>query len=62
MNLNTQYQLNYANKIRVDLFAGGGGASIGTEMATGMPVDIAVNHSENAISMHRINHPHTKHF
>jgi DNA (cytosine-5)-methyltransferase 1 len=62
MNLNTQYQLNYANKIRVDLFAGGGGASIGTEMATGMPVDIAVNHNDNAISMHRINHPHTKHF
>lgn len=62
MNLHTQYQLNYANKISVDLFAGGGGASIGTEMATGMPVDIAVNHNDDAISMHRVNHPHTRHF
>ncbi|MBL4835772.1 MAG: DNA cytosine methyltransferase [Pseudomonas sp.] len=60
--LNTQYQLNYADKIRVDLFAGGGGASTGTEMATGMPVDIAVNHSDDAVSMHRVNHPHTRHF
>lgn len=62
MNLHTQYQLNYANDLRVDLFAGGGGASTGTEMATGKPVDIAVNHSENAISMHRVNHPYTQHF
>ncbi|ROZ80928.1 DNA cytosine methyltransferase [Pseudomonas neustonica] len=62
MNLHTQYQLNYANDLRIDLFAGGGGASTGTEMATGKPVDIAVNHSENAISMHRLNHPHTQHF
>ncbi|WP_425056670.1 DNA cytosine methyltransferase [Pseudomonas abyssi] len=62
MNLHTQYQLNYANDLRVDLFAGGGGASTGTEMATGKPVDIAVNHNENAISMHRVNHPYTQHF
>lgn len=62
MNLHTQYQLNYANDLRIDLFAGGGGASTGTEMATGKPVDIAVNHSPNAISMHRLNHPHTQHF
>ena len=62
MNLNTQYQLNYANDLRIDLFAGGGGASTGTEMATGKPVDIAVNHSDKAISMHRLNHPHTQHF
>ncbi|WVM88978.1 DNA cytosine methyltransferase [Halopseudomonas pachastrellae] len=31
-------------------------------MATGKPVDIAVNHNENAISMHRVNHPYTQHF
>ncbi|RGP57044.1 DNA cytosine methyltransferase [Pseudomonas abyssi] len=62
MNLHTQYQLNYANDLRIDLFAGGGGASTGTEMATGKPVDIAVNHNENAISMHRVNHPYTQHF
>lgn len=62
MPVHTQYRLNYTNKISVDLFAGGGGASIGTEMATGMPVDIAVNHNENAISQHKMNHPHTKHF
>ena len=30
----------------VDSFAGGGGASTGIEMATGHPVDIAINHNE----------------
>jgi DNA (cytosine-5)-methyltransferase 1 len=46
----------------VDLFAGGGGASLGIEMALGRPVDIAVNHDPKAIAMHQVNHPHTEHF
>lgn len=46
----------------VDSFAGGGGASTGIEMATGHPVDIAINHNEAAIMMHRRNHPYTEHY
>ena len=46
----------------VDSFAGGGGASTGIEMATGRYVDIAINHDEAAILMHKTNHPHTKHY
>lgn len=45
----------------VDLFAGGGGASIGIEAALGRPVDVAINHSENAIACHALNHPQTRH-
>jgi DNA (cytosine-5)-methyltransferase 1 len=45
----------------VDNFAGGGGASLGIEIATGRPVDIAVNHDAGAIEMHAANHPHTLH-
>lgn len=46
----------------VDNFAGGGGASTGIEMATGISVDIAINHDPEAIRMHRTNHPTTKHY
>lgn len=46
----------------VDNFAGGGGASTGMEDALGRPVDIAINHDPDAIAMHAINHPHTKHY
>lgn len=46
----------------VDSFAGGGGASTGIEAAIGRPVDIAINHSPEAIAMHKVNHPETKHF
>lgn len=46
----------------VDSFAGGGGASTGIEMATGHPVDIAINHDQSAIMMHRRNHPFTEHY
>ena len=46
----------------VDNFAGGGGASTGIELATGVSVDIAINHDPEAIRMHRTNHPHTKHY
>ncbi|WP_201259769.1 DNA cytosine methyltransferase [Tissierella sp. P1] len=46
----------------VDSFAGGGGASTGIELATGRSVDIAINHDEVAIEMHKTNHPNTKHY
>lgn len=46
----------------VDNFAGGGGASTGIEMATGVSVDIAINHDPEAIRMHKANHPNTKHY
>lgn len=45
----------------IDCFAGGGGASVGIEMALGRPVDIAINHDPDAILMHRTNHPDTLH-
>ncbi|WP_312224306.1 DNA cytosine methyltransferase [Stutzerimonas nitrititolerans] len=46
----------------IDNFAGGGGASTGIELGLGRPVDIAVNHDPEAVAMHDINHPHTRHF
>lgn len=46
----------------VDNFAGGGGASTGIELATGRSVDIAINHDPAAITMHRANHPSSKHY
>lgn len=45
----------------IDAFAGGGGASVGIEMALGRPVDIAINHDPEAIRMHTVNHPNTLH-
>lgn len=45
----------------IDCFAGGGGASVGIEMALGRQVDIAINHDPQAIRMHKTNHPGTLH-
>lgn len=45
----------------IDCFAGGGGASVGIEMALGRPVDIAIDHDPDAILMHKTNHPSTLH-
>ena len=45
----------------VDLFAGGGGASVGIEAALGRPVDVAVNHDPVALAVHAANHPDTEH-
>lgn len=58
--------MNYAqeslvDEIIVDNFAGGGGASTGIEIATGMAVAIAINHDLAAILMHKTNHPYTEH-
>lgn len=51
-----------ADGLIIDNFAGGGGASFGMELALGRPVDVAVNHSPEAIAVHRANHPRTRHF
>ena len=58
--MNTQIDL-LAEKI-LDSFAGGGGASTGVEMATGRPVNWAINHDPDAILQHKTNHPYTEHF
>ncbi len=55
-------QLNLFREIIVDNFAGGGGASTGIELATGLSVDIAINHDPAAIAMHQVNHPDTEHY
>jgi DNA (cytosine-5)-methyltransferase 1 len=57
-----QMLLDLNREIIVDLFAGGGGASCGIEMALGRTVDVAVNHDPAAVAMHRINHPQTVHY
>ena len=56
------YQDRLFNELIIDNFAGGGGASVGIELATGRPVDIAINHDADAIAMHSVNHPYTQHF
>lgn len=56
------FQDNLFRELVVDNFAGGGGASTGMELALGYPVDIAVNHDADAIAMHKVNHPYTRHY
>lgn len=56
-----QMLLDLNRELVVDLFAGGGGASTGIEMALGRHVDIAVNHDPAALAMHEMNHPQTYH-
>ncbi|MDN4590226.1 DNA (cytosine-5-)-methyltransferase [Xenophilus aerolatus] len=60
--LTPQFVLPIASELVVDLFAGGGGASTGIEQAIGRHVDIAVNHDPEAVSLHTVNHPQTRHF
>ena len=54
-------QLDLGHELIIDNFAGGGGTSTGLEAAFGRPVDIAINHDPEALAMHALNHPHTKH-
>jgi DNA (cytosine-5)-methyltransferase 1 len=60
--LTPQFLLDIHRELAVDLFAGGGGASTGIEQALGRPVDIAINHDAEAVSLHEANHPQTRHF
>lgn len=57
-----QLILDVHDKLIVDLFAGGGGMSVAFETAFGRSPDIAINHNDDALSMHRANHPLTRHF
>jgi site-specific DNA-cytosine methylase len=50
------------DEVIADNFAGGGGASLGIELALGRSPDLAVNHDAEAIAMHRANHPTTRHY
>ncbi|TCV51356.1 DNA cytosine methyltransferase [Pseudomonas sp. 460] len=61
----TQYGLSFNtqdDEIVVDFFCGGGGAGTGLEMGLGRPVNVAKNHSPDAISMHSVNHPSARHY
>jgi DNA (cytosine-5)-methyltransferase 1 len=60
--IGSQFILPLAHELVVDLFAGGGGASTGIEQAIGRHVDIAVNHDPQAVSLHEVNHPQTRHY
>lgn len=60
--LTPQLVLPIADEIVCDLFAGGGGMSTAIEQAIGRHADIAINHNDDALSMHRVNHPQTRHF
>lgn len=60
--MSKQLILDVHNELIVDLFAGGGGMSCAFEMAFGRSPDIAINHNDDALSMHRMNHPLTRHF
>lgn len=60
--INDQLGFAFGNELIVDLFAGGGGASLGVEQAFGRDVDIAINHNLTAVAVHRRNHPRTAHY
>ncbi|CAI8708293.1 DNA (cytosine-5)-methyltransferase 1 [Pseudomonas sp. IT-196MI5] len=65
LDFKTQYGLGFNaqdDEIVVDFFCGGGGAGTGLEMGLGRAVDVAKNHSPQAISMHAVNHPGAVHY
>ena len=65
LDFKTQYGLSFNSQddeIVVDFFCGGGGAGTGLEMGLGRPVNVAKNHSPDAISMHSANHPSAVHY
>lgn len=51
----------FTPEIEIDCFAGGGGSSCGARLATGRSPRFALNHNEDAIKMHKANHPRTHH-
>lgn len=52
----------FDDEVIIDLFAGGGGWSLGIEQALGRSPDAAVNHDPDAVAMHKVNHPETEHY
>lgn len=51
----------YEDEGIADVFAGGGGTSEGIEDALGVSPDVAINHDPDALGMHEVNHPKTRH-
>ena len=62
MSIELIHEYGSGDEISVDLFAGGGGASTGIEAAIGKPITIAINHCREAIEVHKVNHPQTRHY
>lgn len=62
MFASSQLRLPFAHELIVDLFAGGGGVSVAIRKALGRDPDVAVNHDPDAIDMHTVNHPNTRHY
>lgn len=62
MSRTPQLRLSIEHELIVDQFAGGGGASLGIEMALGRSPDIAINHDPEAVALHQANHPTTEHY
>lgn len=56
-----EFTMDLGRELIIDNFAGGGGTSTGLEWAFGRHVDIAINHDPEALAMHALNHPRTKH-
>lgn len=55
LDFKTQYRLGFSpldDEIVVDFFCGGGGAGTGLEIGLGRAVNVAKNHSPQAITMH----------
>lgn len=50
------------DEIIVDSFAGGGGASLGISWALGRGPHVAINHDQEAITLHAANHPDSEHY
>jgi len=60
--MKTNESMLLPGELVVDNYCGGGGASTGLEMFLKCKVDIAINHNKEAIDMHKVNHPDTKHY
>lgn len=61
-NSSSRPGISFNRDLVVDSFAGGGGASLGIEMALGFSPDIAINHNPVALSVHEANHPSSLHY
>lgn len=62
MQFQTHLFPTHDDELVIDNFAGGGGASTGIARAIGRSVDVAINHNRDALRMHELNHPDTRHY
>jgi len=49
----TEFSLNLGGSMDTNLFAGCGGSTMGQKTVADIPIDIAINHSADAIAMHK---------